>query len=45
MSGIKDASTEINNLKISISEAVIIHTLNTLDLNFQSYPTALSYYA
>ncbi len=36
MSSIKDASAKINDLKISISEAVVIHSLNNLD--FHSRP-------
>ena len=43
MSFIKDASTEIEDLKISISEMVVIHALNNLDLHFRPYFTILSY--
>ena len=34
MSRIKDASAEMDDLKISISEAVVIYALNNLDPHF-----------
>ncbi len=37
MSHIIDASAEIDDLKISISEAVVIHALNNLDSHFRPY--------
>ena len=43
MSRIKDASAEIEDLKISISEAVIIHALNNLDSHFRPYLAILSH--
>ncbi len=43
MSRIKDESVEIDDLKISISEAVVIHVLNKLDLHFRSYLPILSH--
>ncbi len=43
MSRIKDKSAEIDDLKISISEAVVIHVLNNLDLHFRSYLAILSH--
>ena len=43
MSRIKDASAEIKDLKISISEAVVNHALNNLDSHFQLYFAILSY--
>ena len=43
MSRIKDASAEIDDLKISISEAVVIHALNNLDSHFRSYLAILSH--
>ena len=42
MSCIKDASAEIEDLKISISEAVVIHALNNLDSHFRPYLAILS---
>ena len=38
MSLIKDESAEIDDLKISISEAVVIHILNNLDLHYSILP-------
>lgn len=43
MNRIKDASTEIEDLKISISEAVVIHALNNLDSHFRPYLAILSH--
>ena len=43
MSRIKDASAEIEDLKISISEAVVIHALNNLDSHFRPYLAILSH--
>ena len=43
MSRIKDASAEIEDLEISISEAVVIHTLNNLDSHFYIYLAILSH--
>ncbi len=43
MSRIKDASAEIDDLKIRISEAVIIHALNNLDSHFLPYLAILSH--
>ncbi len=37
MSRIKDASAEIEDLKISDSEAVVIHALNNFDSRFWPY--------
>ncbi len=37
VSRINDASNKINDLKINISEAVVIHALNNLDSNFRLY--------
>ncbi len=45
MSGIKDASTEIDDLNITIFEAVVIHAFNNLDSHFRSYLPILSYSA
>ncbi len=45
MSRIKDASTEIEDLKISISEAVVIHALNNFDSHFRPYLAILSHNA
>ncbi len=42
MSGIKDAIAEIEDLKISISEAAISHALNNLDSHFRPYLVILS---
>ena len=44
MSRIKDASAEIDDLKISISKLVVIHPLNNLDLYFWLYLAMLSHY-
>ena len=43
MSRIKDVSTEIEDLQISISEAVVIHALNNLDSHFWPYLAILSH--
>ncbi len=43
MSCIKDGSAEIDNWKISIFEAVVIHVLNNLDSHFQLYLAILSH--
>ena len=43
MSRIKDASAKIDNLKISISEAIVIHVLNNLDSHFWPYLAILSH--
>lgn len=43
MSRIKDALAKIEDLKISISEAVIIHALNNLDSHFRLYLAILSH--
>ena len=43
ISHIKDASAEIDNLKISISEAVVIHTLNNLNWHFLLYLAVLNH--
>lgn len=43
MSRIKDASAEIEDLKISISEVVVIHVLNNLDSHFRPYLAILSH--
>ncbi len=43
MSRIKDASAEIEDLKISISEAVVIHALKNLDSHFGPYLAILSH--
>ncbi len=43
ISHIKDASAEIEDLKISISEAVVIHALNNLDSHFRPYLVILSH--
>lgn len=43
MSRIKDASAEIEDLKISISEVVVIHALNNLDSHFRPYLAILSH--
>ena len=43
MSRIKDASAEIDDLRISISEAVVIHALNNLDSHFRPYLAILSH--
>ncbi len=43
MNCIKDTSVEIDNLKISISEAVVIHALNNLDSHFRPYLAILSH--
>ncbi len=43
MSRIKDASAEMDDLKISISEAVVIYALNNLDPHLQLYLAILSY--
>ena len=45
MSRIKDISTKIDNLNISISEAVVIHALNNFDSHFQTYLAILSHNA
>ena len=45
MSYIKDASAKIEDLKISIFEAVVIHAFNNLDSPFWPYSTILSYNA
>ena len=42
MSRIKNASAEIDDLKISISEAVVIHAFNNLDSHFRPYIAILS---
>ncbi len=41
MSRLKDISAEIDDLKISISEAVVIHALNNLDSKFRPYVAIL----
>ena len=43
MSRIKHASDESENLKISISELVLIHALNSLDSRFRPYLAILSH--
>ncbi len=43
MSRIKDASAKIDDLKISISEAVVIHALNNLNSHLWPYLAILSY--
>ena len=43
ISHIKDASAEIEDLKISISEAVVIHALNNLNSHFRPYLAILSH--
>ncbi len=43
ISRIKDAIAEIEDLKISISEAAIIHALNNLDLHFRPDLAILSH--
>ena len=43
MSYMKDASAEGEDLKISISEAVVIHALNNLDSHFWPYLAILSH--
>lgn len=43
MSKIKDVSTEIENLKISISNTVVIHALNNLESHFWPYLAILSH--
>ncbi len=43
MSRIKDASAEIEDLKINISEAVVIYPLNNLDSHFRLYLAILSH--
>ena len=43
MSRIEDASAEINNLKISISETVVIYALNNLISYFWPYLASLSH--
>ncbi len=43
MSRIKDASAEIDDLKISISEASVIHALNNFDSHFWPYLAILSH--
>ncbi len=45
MSCIKDASAEIDDLKISISETVVIHAFNNLDSHFRPYLVILSHNA
>lgn len=45
MSHIKDTSAKIDDLKINISEAVVIHAPKNLDLYFQLYLAILSYKA
>ncbi len=43
ISRIKDASAKIDDLKISISESVVIHTLNNLNSYFPPYLAILSH--
>lgn len=43
MSHIKNTSTQINNLKISISKTVVIYALNNFDSYFQPYFAILSF--
>ena len=43
MNCMKDASAEIDDLKISISEAVVINVLNNLDSHFRPYFAILSH--
>ena len=43
MSRIKDASTKIKDLKISIFKAIVIYVLNNLDSHFWPYLAILSY--
>ncbi len=45
MSCIKDASAKIDDLKISISEAVVIHAFNNYDLHFRPYLAILGHSA
>ncbi|MCJ1347562.1 hypothetical protein MMC31_005787 [Peltigera leucophlebia] len=45
MSRIKDASAEIEDLKINVSEAVVIHALNNFDSHFRPYLAILSHNA
>lgn len=45
MNQIKDTITKITYLKISITEAAIIHTLYNFNSHFQSYLTILSHNA
>lgn len=43
MSRIKNAFAKIDDLKISISEAVVIHALHNLDSYIQSYLAILNH--
>ena len=43
MSRIKDIAAEIEGLKISISEAIVIHALNNLDSHFRPFLAILSH--
>lgn len=45
MSRIKEVSAEIGDLKISISEAVVIHALSKLDSTFRPYLAILHHNA
>ncbi len=45
MSQIKDARSEIEDLKITMDNAVIIHALNNLDFQFRPYLTILNHEA
>ncbi len=45
MSQIEDARSEIENLKISMDNAIVIHALNNLDSQFRLYLTILNHEA
>ena len=45
MSQIKDARSEIEDLKISMDDAIVIHALNNLDSQFRPYLTILNHEA